>query len=327
MGLTPAFKLIAQTQDITLTIAKYLLSIRVCDSIGTESDTVEIVLDNDKHHIQLPQVGARLTVFLGYKETTLTKMGVYTVDELELAGPPNTLTIRAKAADMNASLKAPKTRTWHMVTLQTMIETIAAEHQLQPKISLDLNAVDYKTVHQTRESDLNLLTRLGRQIGAITKISGEHLLCLKQGQANTVSGKALPSIHIEPKQVTSWRVSITNRDTYSCVQATYWDDQAALEKTVHVGHSSPVFTLRQNFQNEQEAYHAAESQFAAFAQSQHHLTLNTIGDPKAMAQTPLHLSGFTDGINGNWIVQTAEHRINHSGYVCCVRASRRHSSA
>ena len=327
MGLTPTFKIIAQTQDITLTIAKYLLSIRVSDSIGIESDVVEIMLDNDKHHIQRPEVGARLTVFLGYKETTLTKMCVYTVDELELAGPPNTLTIRAKAADMNASLKAPKTRTWQGVTLQTMIETIAAEHHLHPKISLDLNAVDYKTVHQTREGDLNLLTRLGRQVDAITKISGEHLLMIKQGQAKTVSGKTLRPIHITPKQVTSWRVSITNRNTYPCVQATYWDIQKALEKRVQAGHGSPVFTLRQNFENESEAYHAAESQLAAFAQSQHHLTLNTIGDPKAMAQTPLHLSGFTNGINGGWIIQTAEHRINHSGYVCYVRASRRYSFA
>ena len=44
-------------------------------------------------------------------------MGAYTVDELELSGPPQTLTIRARAADLRQSLKAPKTRAWDATTL------------------------------------------------------------------------------------------------------------------------------------------------------------------------------------------------------------------
>ena len=44
-------------------------------------------------------------------------MGLYTVDELELSGPPDTLTIRAKAANIRSSLKEHKTRAWDDTTL------------------------------------------------------------------------------------------------------------------------------------------------------------------------------------------------------------------
>jgi phage protein D len=54
------------------------------------------------------------------------------------SGPPNTITIRGKAADMRASIKAPKTRSWDSLTLGALVQTIAGEHGLTATISEQL---------------------------------------------------------------------------------------------------------------------------------------------------------------------------------------------
>ena len=47
--------------------------------------------------VSLPSRGASIEVLLGYSGTALTRLGRYTVDEVELSGPPDTLVIRGKA--------------------------------------------------------------------------------------------------------------------------------------------------------------------------------------------------------------------------------------
>ncbi|MEA3411805.1 MAG: hypothetical protein U9R74_09720 [Pseudomonadota bacterium] len=54
----------------------------------------------------LPRTGARLEVAIGYRETGLFDMGQNMVDKVEASGPPDTITVRAKAADMLATMKA-----------------------------------------------------------------------------------------------------------------------------------------------------------------------------------------------------------------------------
>ena len=123
--MTPAFRIIVDRhQDVTAAIRERLLSLRVSDEEGYNSDAVEIRLDDRGGTVELPRRGAELTVELGYDkvpESELRKgllepgrvpMGRYTVDEVELSGPPATLAIRAKAADMRAALKQRRTRSW-----------------------------------------------------------------------------------------------------------------------------------------------------------------------------------------------------------------------
>ena len=94
--MTPDFRILADSQDITDRIRDRLLSLRVTDEAGIKSDTVEIKLDDRDALIAWPEHGAELEVLLGYQKSGLTRMGLYVVDEVEHGGPPNALTIRAK---------------------------------------------------------------------------------------------------------------------------------------------------------------------------------------------------------------------------------------
>ena len=101
--MTPDFKIIAAGADITPQIKDRLLSLTVSDEAGLKSDQVEIRLDDRYNAIELPVPGAPLAVFLGFKETFLMPMGLYTADEIAAKGPPDEITIRAKAADLEAA--------------------------------------------------------------------------------------------------------------------------------------------------------------------------------------------------------------------------------
>ena len=95
--MTPTFRIVADGADITALINDRLLLLRTTDKPGMESDDFELRIDDRDSAVSLPSRGANIEVFLGYSGTALTRLGRYTVDEVELSGPPDTLVIRGKA--------------------------------------------------------------------------------------------------------------------------------------------------------------------------------------------------------------------------------------
>ena len=174
--MTPAYRVLADDNDITTAIRHRLLSLRVTDEAGYQSDAVEIQLDDRSNKIALLRKGVKLDVALGYEEIGLAAMGLFAVDEIELNGPPDAFTIRAKAADMRGSLKQHKTRSWDQTTIGSLVAAIAAEHGLESRVGETLASVAIEHIDQTEESDLNLLTRLSKQYDAVAKPAGGSLL-------------------------------------------------------------------------------------------------------------------------------------------------------
>ncbi|MDT9105882.1 late control protein, partial [Escherichia coli] len=115
----PNFKLLANDKNITDTILDRFVSLRYTDEAGLESDMLEIVLADHipEKPIQVPPTGAELQLFLGYDNDSV-RIGLFIVDELELAGWPGEMTIRARAAPYDKSkggkfnLQTQKVRSW-----------------------------------------------------------------------------------------------------------------------------------------------------------------------------------------------------------------------
>ncbi|ODA34062.1 late control protein [Veronia pacifica] len=323
--MTPTFSVTADGADISGMIAERLLQLTVRDEAGIQSDTMEIRLDDEQHAIALPRTGATLTVALGYKETGLVHMGQFVVDEISLSGPPNTMILRGKAADMHKALKVPKTRTWQQdgkpaprILLSHILGTVAGEHGLSAKLGEDFKRIDYEVVHQSNESDLQLLTRLGRKLGAIAKPVGDYLLFVKRGEGKTASGKSLAPVALSKPDLTNWEVSLTERDGYQSVMARYQDVTVAKEKTVTVGEGEPIYSLRTLFKDYAEAELAAKAQLGQFTRGKARLDIELLGRGDILAETPLTLSSIREGVNGDWVVETATHNLSEQGYVLSV---------
>ncbi|WP_018694454.1 phage late control D family protein [Algicola sagamiensis] len=323
MGLTPAFKVIANQTDITRQIQSRLLSITVIDVIETNADTLDIRLDDANHDIELPQTGAELEVHLGYKENGLRYMGKFTVDEIELSGPPNTMSIRAKAADMLQSLKAPKTRKWQRpgkqperIKLTEIIQAIADEHRMSAKVSQDFQSLSYEVLNQTKESDLNFLTRLAREAGATFKPANGALLFVKRGKAKSASGQDLPTIKLHPTDVITWRITIAERGSFHSVQAEYRDHDKGETIKVTVGEGEPVFKLRSKYKDAGSAAKAAESKLEVFTRGRSQLEFECLGRSDFQAGAFVEVERFRSGVDGRYVIQQVEHEVGDGGYLC-----------
>lgn len=313
--MQPVFRIVADSVDITNKIKDRLLSLRITDEAGFQSDTVEIKLDDRDYKIEWPKLGAKLEVYIGYKDQTLARTGLYVVDEVEHSLPPTSMTIRAKAADMRESLKAPKSRSWDAISITDIVQAIAAQNSLVAKVSKPLGSIFIDHIDQTNESDLHFLTRIAKDNLAVVKPVNGYLVFVPRGEAKSVTGISLPVIEINQTQITSYTMTQAERDKYSAVRANYHDPQSAKKITIEVGHGNPVFTIRHIYPDKEHATRAALSKLNDLQRGLGSLSINMPGNNQLQAEGKINLSGVRDPLSGKWLIKSVEHQLDGSGFI------------
>lgn len=332
MGLKPAYRITANSNDVTETIKDRFVSLRLTDESGLQSDTLEITLADhlSDEPINLPPTGAELELWLGY-DNALRKMGLFIVDEIELSGPPDNITIKAKssvqavsksgAGSQRPMLTQQKTRSWEKgITIGDMAKTIAKEHGLKAAVAADLSAIALPHIDQVSESDIALLTRLVKTYDAVAKPAGGSLVIAKRGSSKSASGKALPAIALNKKQVTTWRVMLSKRLSAGTVIAVYRDLASAQDVEVKAGDGEPVKRLRHTYSTSEEADSAAKSEFMKSGRAGSKLSVTLPGEQSIIAESPLVLSGFRKSVQTNWVITKVEHSLDTNGYVSSIEA-------
>ena len=262
-----------------------------------------------------------MEVSLGWEGRRERVEGAYVVDEVELSGPPQTLAVRAKAADMHSSLKAQKTRSWDDVSLGRLVSSIAAGHSLEARVGSALRTVRIPHLDQTEESDLHLLTRLAQDHDAVAKPAGGLLLFVRQGRAASATGRPMPTVDVRPEHGRRWSVTIADREAYSSVEAHWYEPETGDRRTETAGSGEPVWTIRRGWASASEAREAARAKLSALKRSTMRLALDlSVGNPVVAAEAELRLSGFRDGADGSWTCSRAVHRLDRGGYVTSVAA-------
>lgn len=330
MGLTvrPAFRLLANRQDITALIESRLVSLRYTDVAGLAADMLEIVLaDHDAQiPIEIPAPGAELELSMG-DEAALQYVGVFVTDEVEVSGWPGQLCIRARAAPFAVSrsglspLHTQKSRTWAAGTrLADVVQAVAAEHGMQAAVAKGLGATVLAKQTQLDESDLGFLVRLAQYYDAIVKPVAGRLVLAPAGQSKSVSGQQLPPVHLHAGDVSRYRVSWVTREDGGSIIAGWHDVQAGQHRELTVGEGEPVTRLRAQYASEDMARAAAQAEHGRRARRKARLSLGLPGRPDVVAEGCLVLSGFRQGVDGRWCVTRAEHALDDSGYVTTVDA-------
>ncbi|NAX31994.1 hypothetical protein CAG63_18275 [Vibrio sp. V37_P2S8PM304] len=305
----PAFKIVADGQDITGKINDRLERLIVHDETGSKSDTVTIEIDNREQAVFLPSTGARLDIWIGLGKV-LTYKGSYQVNELEEPIEEDILTIHATAAEFkNSGIKAPRDRTFDNITYGELVEQIAQEYGLMPVIGEQLSSIKFEHIDQKAESDLNLLTRLGRQYDAIAKPVADRLLVTSKGEGKTASGQPMPLITIDDPENSAGRVTITERTNYQSVIAHWFDEQAQKKKKVQVGEGEPVFTIRRQFHDKNEAEDAAKAEKAKKHRGKKKMSLSRPLSPGLTAESRVMVKNHKDSANGLWVVESVDHVI------------------
>lgn len=306
MSYLPSFSLIANDKDVTEVFKQRLISLSLTDCAGTESDRLSITIELP-NTVAAPIKGAVLKLKLGFGDELVEK-GQFVVDEVVISGPPRQCVITANAAPMNnekqlANLQTHKSRVWDDVTLSDVVQTVAKDHDLTAKISADLVSIVIEHIDQVNESDMNLLARLAKQYGAVSKPANGCWLFIKEGKSKSASGALLSEITLTPDKVTTWSCKQSSRGNARKVSATYADAESGKVKSVSIGSGEPELKIVWQYPNETEAKAAITARSKTAKTSNDTLNITLPATPELMpltAKSQVLLDGFGDAEDRAW---------------------------
>lgn len=321
--MKPDFRVIADQQDITDLLRDRLLSIRTTDKPGMEADDCEIHIDDRDGAVAFPRKGATLEVSLGYEGEPLNFLGKYRVDEIEVSGPPQSLIIRGKPANIAATLKSQKRHSWEAVTLAAIVGDIARRNKLQPLCAL---TTPVPRADQINESDMHFMTRLALQHGATATVKDGKLIVAARGAGKSASGQPMPSLTLHRDELANYSMTFPDRALFGEVQASHHNGKTGKLEVIVLpnpnapaGVKAPTHTERHVHPTKEAAQAAASSRLSSLNRATMTGKLElTRGRADLGAEKWLTLTGIKGEVDGLYLIESVEQNFSKSAWVTNV---------
>lgn len=314
----PIYRLSVDGIDISSKINNRLVQMRIENKRGFETDTLDLSLSDHDGLLEIPSKGAVIQAWIGWQLTGLVYKGSFVVKEVEHAGAPDVLRIRATSGDMKKSLKKKKERSFDDIALGDLIRKIAIEHDLNDQVSEEL--ANHKIIHiDQNESDANLLTRLADEHDAIATIKNGMLLFMPKGKSQTISGQELPTFVLTRSKGDEHRYSFSDGgEEVTAIRAFYYDDKMAKKLEVIVGDQSHqnIKELRHIHRDKQTATLAARAKLNHFKRTAETLSYRLArGVPDLIPEQTFLFIGVKEQIDEIfWLGTTVTDTLNDRGY-------------
>jgi phage protein D len=334
----PAVRVVVDGNDITPLLEgtmpapngrpprRRLVSLGISEKRGEEADQLDLVIDDTDGAVALPPTGAKIHVWLGWKQGSdvtagLVDKGWFTVDEVAHGGPPDLVTIRARSADFTSDLKTRREKSWHGTTLGAIVTEIAQRHQLTPRCAASLAGIAVIAKAQNRESDLAFLRRLGRERGAVAKIARGVLIFSPISAGVTPSGKPIATVTIARSDGDSHQFSRQKRDDVPGVKATWHDRKSGTRKHAVSGEAKGAKTLSHVHGNEADAQAAADAAHGRAGREPVSLTMTlALGRPDIHPETKATVAGYKEAVDRVlWLVAEVTHTLGDRGYTTALK--------
>lgn len=311
--------------DLADKIAPRLLSLTLSEKREDDADEINLVLHNTDGLLQIPRAGIRLALALGWEAGAdvplgLVDKGRFKIDELELSGPPDQLSIRGRSADLTGALRKRETKTWRDTTLGSILGQIASRHNRFARIGGTLADAAITVIEQEGKSDMAFVRDLGKRYDAVATWKDDYLLFLPIGSAATAAGAPLPGLVLTRRDGWGWSWREGQRESYKGVEAQWQDSAAGRRRTVKVdgpastaasqGESAPTEPkkLKRVYASEAEARQAAQAAASRAARTPYQFSYDlAIADPAIQPDMKVTLQGWNAAIDGTpWLVKTVE---------------------
>ncbi|USU13204.1 contractile injection system protein, VgrG/Pvc8 family [Sphingomonadaceae bacterium OTU29THOMA1] len=333
IGNIPAIRVVVDGKDITpMLVGKMtqpngrpprprLVSLGVTEKRGEEADQLDLVIDDTDGAVALPPDGARIHVWLGWKQGSdvtpgLVDKGWFVVDEVSHGGPPDLVTVRARSADFTSDLKTRREQGWHGTTLGAIVKEIAGRQRLTARCAPSLAAIPITAKAQSRESDMAFLRRLGREHNAVAKIARDVLIVSPISAGMTPTGKTLATVAIDRRSGDTHQFSRQKREAVEGVAAT-WHDRASGKRQLFVaGKKDGAKKLAKVFGTEEDAATAATAAHARAGREPVSLTLTlALGRPDIHPEAKAKVTGYKAAIDAvAWLVTEVTQTYGDRGY-------------
>lgn len=310
----PAYRITWEGKDITHKIDPRLIDLNIEECRGNQADQLDLTLSDHDGQLAMPSKGALLAVAIGWEGEPLVDKGLFKVDEVEHRGAPDSITVRARSADLASGIKNRVEHSYHNTTLGTIVRQIAGRNKLKPRIDAKLADKPVAHIDQT-ESDVAFLTRLGKLHDAVATIKAGTLLFLPIMGTTTSSGKPIPPMTITRADGDQHRYASADRHAYSGVRAYWHDPKRAKRRSVLVGKSGNAKRLRESYANEADARDAALAEWRRIQRGTATFDFTLAeGLPALGPQNPVRLRGWKSPISDiDWLTVKVRHRLGDGG--------------
>ena len=306
--------------DLSDRMRPRLVSLSLSEKRGDEADQLDIVLTDTDGLLAIPPEGAVLKLQLGWKQgkdvtVGLIDKGSFKVDDVGHSGPPDQITIKARAADFTSEIRNRRAQSWKNTTLGAVLQDVAGRNGLTARIAPTLAGIALPSISQSRESDIAFLRRLGRENDAVATIKDKHLIFAPKGAGQTSGGQALPTLTITRRSGDGHRWQRQKRDGQQGATAQWHDRKGAKRKTVTAGTADGAKKLRKVYPDEASARRAATAENARLKRAPATFDIRlALGRPDAFPEARVTVAGYKKEIDGTtWLISEVTHRVDTSG--------------
>ncbi|EAS5077696.1 phage protein D [Salmonella enterica] len=331
----PAYRLVYNQKDITHDVSVYVTSVTYTDKLSGESDEIQVDLEDSEGRWRdawYPGKGDTLTLYMGCAGENLRECGTFSVDEIELSGPPDNVSLRGLATSVTAALRTKNSQGFENTTLAAIAQRIAGKHHLQLQGQIEPLTLDRVT--QYDETDLAFLKRLAGDYGYMVKVTHTHIIFSSLDALR----EAAPVFTFTRRDISRYSVRDTIHRIYKGAKhrsqnsrtkqvVTYQADGGESTTTVSAatrGHSTSADTLTLSGRTGNQGTAARRTRAALNLKNQYQkvATLSMEGNVRLRAGHNVTLTGF-GASDGKWLTGSVRHSMTRSGgYTMDVEVAR-----
>ncbi|GAB7080838.1 phage late control D family protein [Megalodesulfovibrio paquesii] len=318
--------------DVSQDVAPYCLSVTYTDNAHGQADDLQLEFEDRDHAWAMgwmPDKGDRLRAAIQCRnwfadgDSLELACGSFTIDQIDLSGPPDVVRVRAVSAAVDTPLRREaKSRAWEHASLKTVAGDLATEHGLALHYEGDECA--FVRLDQRQESDLALIKRVAERQGLTVKVCEDRLVIRSAKEADAQP----PSLAIARgvTAVSRFQFSTQSSETYGDASCDYWEPEEKALKSAgcaperaetdkQVGHTLKINT---RVESQAEAERVAANELRQANQKEWTGSLDLMGDPRLYAGLVVQVQGW-GRFDGAWMVETATHTLNRSaGYTTSI---------
>jgi len=317
-AVIPVYEVTINGTNVTDDISGYVSQVEYSDRIEEASDEVSIILDDIEGLWQsdwYPSQGDTLTLKMGYPGNMLD-CGNFEIDEIELSGHPDTLTIKAIAAAITESMRTRNSRAYEKQTLKDIAQFIADKHGL--KLIGDtsrLANIEVGRKTQDNESDISFLSGVARKYGIIFSVRGDQMIFLnpedleKEDSIASFKRYQLSGYSFKDKTSDTYEeASVSQRDIKTNT-VTNWNIVSSGDPT-----KKDTIVVGGRVENASQAEAVTEGAIREMNKDKLTGSFSTDGNPLLVAGVNIDMEGF-GAFSGKWTIKESTHRISvDTGY-------------
>lgn len=316
------FKIVYNGKDISVDLSRYLTGVNYTDRVIGKTDEITIELEDTDglwRNAWYPQKKDRVKLQMGYDDL-MVDCGEFEVDEIQLSGPPDTVSIKGMASWVTSAMRTKDSYAHEGKTLKEIAQTVC------DKLGLTLQGTIY-TIRiarstQDRETDLAYLKRISEEYGYVFSVRGTVMTFTSVYELEA----GLPVRVFYREDLTSYDIRDKTSGTYKNAKVIYHNPKSgeAVEFDQPADTAIPIasedtLVIKNKAENNEQAMQQAKAALHFANTKQKEGTLVVPGDPLLVAGNNLDLEDMGILSGRYHILESIHAETRSGGYVTTMQ--------